>query len=476
MRKIFLATLAGCLAIGWTGAASACGSHLQIQVLKAFADYPENPAPIAELREAGQPALDELFRLREQMTKSLTEASNRRESTPEESQQIESLRRRLEKLDEIIDQVGMQRYCSRSRLFWHTDLNEALKAARASGKPILSLRMLGNLNEDFSCANSRFFRTTLYANDEISKTLRENFVLHWQSVRPVPKVTIDFGDGRKLERTITGNSAHYILTPDADVVDCLPGLYGPKAFLRKINEGLSLARQTAALSPADRSARLVSYHAEQVSRLGEEFSRDLNRATRAARDARSLEELAARVKEQPAGQADQAAPAPPANAAAAIARPKVRIESRLIAAALPTAADPAALEDDAIWQQIAALHAEDSQLDPASRELIRSENPTAAIAGRLAITKRVVEDPLVRLVRSLESSIALDTVKNEYRLHRQIHGWLADANYRPGIEELNERVYAELFLTPSSDPWLGLAPPDVYTALPNSGAVRNEGK
>jgi hypothetical protein len=138
----------------------------------------------------------------------------------------------------------MQRYCSRSRLFWHTDLNKALDAAHTSGKPILSLRMLGNLNEDFSCANSRFFRTTLYANDEISKTLRENFVLHWQSVRPVPKVTIDFGDGRKLERTITGNSAHYILTPDAEVVDCLPGLYGPKAFLRKINEDLSLASRS----------------------------------------------------------------------------------------------------------------------------------------------------------------------------------------------------------------------------------------
>jgi hypothetical protein len=50
----------------------------------------------------------------------------------------------------------------------------------------------------------------------------------------VPKVTIDFGDGRKLERTVTGNSAHYILTPDGEVVDCLPGLYGPQAFLNKL--------------------------------------------------------------------------------------------------------------------------------------------------------------------------------------------------------------------------------------------------
>ena len=108
--------------------------------------------------------------------------------------------------------------------------------------------------------------------------------------------------------------------------------------------------------------------------------------------------------------------------------------------------------------------------------MIRSENPTAAVAGRLAISKMRVEDPLLALVRSLESSIALDAVRNEYRLHRQIHSWLADASYRPGLDLLNERVYAELFLTPSSDPWLGLAPADVYTALPNGGVVREGGE
>lgn len=37
------------------------------------------------------------------------------------------------------------------------------------------------------------------------------------------------------------------------------------------------------------------------------------------------------------------------------------------------------------------------------------------------------------------------------------------------VNALNEWVYATLFLTPSSDPWLGLAPRDVYTALDNDG-------
>jgi hypothetical protein len=33
----------------------------------------------------------------------------------------------------------------------------------------------------------------------------------------------------------------------------------------------------------------------------------------------------------------------------------------------------------------------------------------------------------------------------------------------------NERVYAELFLTPGSDPWLGLVSPDTYLALTPGG-------
>jgi hypothetical protein len=41
------------------------------------------------------------------------------------------------------------------------------------------------------------------------------------------------------------------------------------------------------------------------------------------------------------------------------------------------------------------------------------------------------------------------------------------------VNELNERVYAQLFLTPSSDPWLGLIPGDVYTALDNNGVVQH---
>lgn len=137
----------------------------------------------------------------------------------------------------LVDAVAGQRDALTSLLYWYTDLEAAKVAAQAAGKPILSLRLLGQLTDEHSCANSRYFRKTLFPNREVGNFLRENFVLHWESVRPVPTVTIDFGNGRTLKRTITGNSVHYVLDCRGRLVDALPGLYGPKEFLRALQPG-----------------------------------------------------------------------------------------------------------------------------------------------------------------------------------------------------------------------------------------------
>jgi hypothetical protein len=215
--------------------------------------------------------------------------------------------------------------------------------------------------------------------------------------------------------------------------------------------------------PADARAQAIAeHHATKYAESDRKFKEDLTRVSRSL----------ARV--QATAQTSQPAVPPSASAVAAnqIAAPKGRVERPLVAAALPST--PERLDDEALWQAIALLHSDEAELDQASRDLIRSENPNAAAAGRLAITKRIVEDPMLRLVRTLQESIALDSVRNEYQLHRRLHQWLADVNFRPEVEALNERVYAELFLTPSSDPWLGLAPAESYTALPNGGVVRAE--
>jgi len=63
-------------------------------------------------------------------------------------------------------------------------------------------------------------------------------------------------------------------------------------------------------------------------------------------------------------------------------------------------------------------------------------------------------------------------VRNEYTFHAKVHEWLATPGAVREVETLNSRVYAELFLTPESDRWLGLAPQDAFSALENGGLVQ----
>jgi hypothetical protein len=331
------------------------------------------------------------------------------------------------KLRHAIDVVAGQRDAHASRLFWHTDLEQAKSEAQKLGRPILSLRLLGRLDEEFSCANSRYFRIALYPNSEINEVLRNQFVLHWQSVRPVPRVTIDYGDGRKLERTITGNSAHYVLAPDGEPVEALPGLFGPKAFARKLRAAAQLNRDYLAAEGAKRKALVRTYHAQQLEMSLNDWTRDLQRVR-----------------------------------GSAVSGDKVT-RATLLAQTTP--------ED---WKAIAQLHRDDARLDQGSKTLMRLKNPApaAAEAGRIAVSKAMVEDPMLRAMREFEWAMAEDSVRNQYALHTQIHEWFAqDAPQTKAVAQLNEHVYANLFLMPSWDPWLGLRPPNAYSGLEADGAA-----
>jgi len=301
----------------------------------------------------------------------------------------EATRTPLEPRIRLLDAVAKQRDAYASGLYWFTDLDAAVAEARRTDKPILSLRLLGNLDEEYSCANSRFFRTVLYADAQLGAVLRDGFVLHWQSVRPAPVVTIDMGDGRVLRRTITGNSAHYVLDARGRVVDALPGLYGPRAFERLLTDAAHEARRVSDMDDATRRTALMAWHANR-------------------------------------------------------------------------AAQPV---DEAELTELAARYADDARLDGASVRLMREKGVPAEVAMPLAVSKRVVEDPLLRMVRAFESSIALDTARNEHVLHRRLHEHFAAGEGLDDVNTLNAWVYAELFQTPNDDPWLGLAPADAYAAL-----------
>jgi hypothetical protein len=442
------------------------------------------------------------------------------------------------RIREAIDAVAAQRDAHTSGLYWYTDLDAARRAARAGGKPILSLRLLGTLDSELSCANSRFFRTALYANSSVARYLSDHFVLHWKSVRPVPRVTIDMGDGRTIYRTITGNSIHYVLDADGRPIDAVPGLYGPAAFLRAVSGAANIEEKLRGLNGGDRADALALWHGEQVRITEAAWRDDLNALGVSAASfsgtpaappvdappALPTELPSARVAVETAvPKADaterrlvrEVVPpaAPPANAAAKLAIGKRRVEAPLVAelAGVPAAGqiapapaapaarvaanravgkglvekrlvdqvvaappvppqDLAAATPQDLWPRIARLHAADALLDDGSRRLVRSKFPAAKAAGRAALAKLVVEDPLIRTIANFERSVAEDTVRNEYTFHRQIHAWFGQQQAQTGdVDALNKRVYAELFLTPDSDPWLGLVPPDTYSALQDDG-------
>jgi hypothetical protein len=407
---------------------------------------------IAALRAMGPAGLETLLNIHADEIKRNINASANAASAKEN----ESWRR----LSAALDAVSQQYDSATSGLYWYTDFEQAQTEARREGKPILSLRLLGNLSEEFSCANSRFFRTVLYSNPEISKVLRERFILHWKSVRPVPRVTIDYGDGRKLERTLTGNSIHYILDAEGRPVDALPGLYGPRAFQRELERAENVVKQLAGQTNAARAESLRSYHQSRLDALTLAWKADVQKA-------------GGKIPAEITGDDQQDGQTPSARAASRRAMSKAVTEVSIINS---ITYEPRLLEkatDSATWNKIAALHAADAQLDQASIALIRRQSlTTRAAQDTNASAAALTPDQLTSLVENFERYIALDTVRNEYLMHTKLHAWLTSFRYSNNLEGLNERVYAELFLTPRSDPWLGLFSPDTYTALENGG-VRN---
>ena len=123
---------------------------------------------------------------------------------------------------------------------------------------------------------------------------------------------------------------------------------------------------------------------------------------------------------------------------------------------------------DDVWLKLGARHQADAILDDASIALIRRENSAAAAVDPATGASESPEKTLAAMVHNFQISMAVDTVRNEYDLRRQLHEWFVAGTNRD-LEALNERVYAELFLTPRSDPWLGLVAPDTYTGLERGG-------
>jgi hypothetical protein len=369
---------------------------LAVTLLTATTAYPDD---VSELRARGQLGVDELH-------------ARWAAAAPADRVQLQK----------TLDQVCAQQDCHAARLFWYTYLADAEAAARRLGRPILSLHLLGRLDEELSCANSRFFRTLLYSDDAISTILRDKYVLHWYSVREVPHVTIELGGGRVIRQTITGNSAHFLLAADGTPLDVLPGLYSPAAFREQLERWATMYESLPAGD--DRAEALRGYHQWeylQTSRRAEELGID-----RAAYEG-----------------------VEPVWVAQLQSQSKAATEVKPLRQMLTAAPDRTQLR-----ARILTILGEQGK-----RDVAFSPGTLALMSSKQKLTTELLDN--------LRRTVAVDTATNEYDLHRRIHEWFGSGEVSD-LHALNERVYDELFLTPSSDPWLGLLPDDVFTGIDQS--------
>lgn len=404
---------------------------------------------VAELRAMGPEGLQAFLKANradiEAAVKAL--ADSRNQSLLHQGNQADQYNQSDQVLS-ALDSICQQKDCYASRLYWYTDLDQAKAAARAQNKPILSLRLLGRLDQDLSCANSRLFRITLYANEQVSRLLRERFILHWQSVRAVPKVTIDFGDGRKMERTLTGNSIHYVLDSEGRLIDALPGMYGPGAFLRELVHSTSVATDLASFgTDEERQTALRRYHQARLNELETEWLSDVKRAGLTLAPSREIPRPVGGGSTPPSAQ----------RAAAATVAKAVMVERPVLRGMSDNPELLDSIGSDAGWLTIAGLHAEDATLDQATRALMSFKDPALSGAS------------LQSSISALQRTVAEDTVRNEYVFRAPIHRWLAAGAVSSDVGSLNEKIYAELFLTPSWDAWLGLRPMNSYSGIDNDG-------
>lgn len=76
----------------------------------------------------------------------------------------------------------------------------------------------------------------LFSNDLVARYINDAFEPAFEMVRPVPVVTIDFGNGNMITRTLHGNIATYVCTAGGEVLDILPGIYEPNVFRDQLDQ------------------------------------------------------------------------------------------------------------------------------------------------------------------------------------------------------------------------------------------------
>ncbi len=145
----------------------------------------------------------------------------------------------------------------------------------------------------------------LFSDQQIVSLLDEHFACSWESVHPVVRCEIDFGDGRKLSRTLNGNVATYLCTSEGEVFDIVSGVGTREAFLARLELALRFHEKLAALAPETRRDAARRYHETMKDAEGKSPAEIAHRAE-AVRRAPDLSKrlVEQRIKDSMKGAAD----------------------------------------------------------------------------------------------------------------------------------------------------------------------------
>lgn len=107
----------------------------------------------------------------------------------------------------------------------------------------------------------------MFSRADVAAALNLKFEPAWESVRPVPLVHIDFGNGTVLTRTLHGNILTAVCNADGQVLDALPGIYTPAVYWERLTQLALLARYVERRPPGQRADVLRAYHRKQADAL-----------------------------------------------------------------------------------------------------------------------------------------------------------------------------------------------------------------
>ena len=283
----------------------------------------------------------------------------------------------------------------------------------------------------------------LFSRKEIAEVINSHFEPVWKMVRPVPIIRIDFGNGKKLTRTLHGNIATYVCLEDGTVVDVLPGVYDPVSYREQLLALKTVAERVSRGAPRP-EASLALYHRLQEHRLltGEEA------ATRreAVKPEARLDVTKARIERPTELALDRPAP---------LVKPRPELRPVDVSKSLIERPTELALD-----QPVPVVKPR-----PAARRLdvtkARIEIPTELViepakVKDLAVRATATSSELVDNELADWRTLREDTRHNELIRRKLIHGYLKD---KPGVkpDEITKWLYREVLNTDLDDPYLGLA-------------------